>query len=162
MEDFAKLLKNDRCQVFLFACPANMPVSFAIHPWFVINRYGTVSRWEVFWRPEVDWFLVWGHLHKNYYPPFEGIDVWPLAGGRRWKKVWLIGSAEGELAERIADVLESSPEKYEHGRTYTLAGPNSNSYAQWVLDHVPEWRVTLPWNAFGKNYWGSTSARSAK
>ena len=33
-----------------------------------------------------------------------------------------------------------------------VAGPNSNSFVQWVIDQVPECQLFLPWNAWGKGY----------
>jgi len=149
--EFEALIKPDEYQIFLFTCPASLPVSFAAHPWFVINRKGMLSRWEIFWYPELAWLLRWGHLHKDYYTPFQGIDIIPLFHRGTWSRVHLLGSVEGELARAMADFIEASPETYPHCRNYVLRGPNSNTYAQWVLNKFPECGLRLPWNSFGKN-----------
>ena len=154
MDDrFERLLKRDATQVFLLACPASLPNSFAVHPWFVVNRKGALSRWEIFWRPEIDWLLRWGHLHKNFYEPFDGIAVYPWKPTPQWQQVRLLGVVDDEmLAARMADLIEESPEKYPYCNSYSLTGPNSNTYAQWVLNAVPECGLQLPWNSFGKGF----------
>jgi hypothetical protein len=45
--DFEKLIKEDVYQVFLFHCACTVPLSFASHPWFVINKKGKISRYAV-------------------------------------------------------------------------------------------------------------------
>lgn len=152
-DSFHHLAKKDRHQVFLFSCPANFPFSFAPHPWFLINAHGTLSRWEVFWRPQYSWKLRWGHLHKDFYPPFSGISVLPFdEKGDTWQDVELIGRIEDRIAEAMRACIESSPHTYPHRDTYALRGPNSNTYVQWVLDQFPECNMKLPWSAFGKSY----------
>ena len=152
---FDVLLKKDRYQVFLLACPASIPVNFALHPWFVVNKKGTLSRWEVFCNPEVDWFLRWGHLHQDLYPPFQGTAMFFFSKKHVWREVRVLGVIEGDegsLAHRMAEFIEASPETYSSCHRYSLTGPNSNTYAQWVLDRFPDCGLRLPWNSFGKNY----------
>ena len=75
------------------------------------------------------------------YPPF-------------WKGEitgFLEGGAESDAA-RMAEYIERSGETYPHLQRYVLTGPNSNTYAQWVLDAFPESAMRLPWNAVGKGY----------
>lgn len=143
------LLKPDQCQVFLFTCPAASPFGFARHPWFVINRKGKLSRWEVFWRQE-EGAARWGHLHKDFYAPTQGIAKYIFSKKHFRKDVRLLGYVEGNLAERMADLIESSTQSYPYLHHYSLKGPNSNTYAQWVIDRFPESNLKLPWNSFGK------------
>ena len=152
-QNLNRLLKNDRYQVFLFTCPATLPFSFSCHPWFVVNRRGVVSRWEVFWRPQ-EWEARWGHLHKDFYTPLQGIAKFLFTEKYLWGEVTLLGGIEGEensLAARMAECIENSPHTYPYCYTYSLPGPNSNTYVQWVLDQFPESGMQLPWNAFGKH-----------
>ncbi len=155
MQDFKKLVHPDRHQVFLFTCPAEIPFNFARHPWFVINNKGVLSRWEIFWHPE-DAILRWGHLHQDYYAPFEGIER-SLYSKRRFKDVRLGGvveGSEGSVAQQMAAAIEATPQTYPHRDHYVLRGPNSNTYAQWIINQFPEaqQKMSLPWNAFGKNF----------
>ena len=145
------LINNGKFQVFLLVCPANLPFSFATHPWFVINRKGVVSRWGVS-MTKYPRELSWGHLNKNLLPPFQGIEVFPFSKSVYWRgRIYsYLEGDENSLAARMADFIESSNMAYPNTRTYSLLGPNSNTYVQWVLNKFPETNMHLPWNAFGK------------
>ena len=152
-DKFKLLLKADLYQVFLFSCPATLPYSFASHPWFVVNKKGTVSRWEIFWRPWFGHIFRWGYLHKDFYTPTQGVEMFFLSEKHFWGPGTLRGyveGGEGSMAQRMAAFIENSGETYPHCQTYSLLGPNSNTYIQWVLDHFPESKLGLPWNSFGK------------
>ncbi|KKT21937.1 MAG: hypothetical protein UW07_C0051G0001, partial [Candidatus Nomurabacteria bacterium GW2011_GWF2_43_8] len=69
-KELEKLIDKDKYQVFLYACPANVPLNFASHPWFVVNKLGSVSRWEVLFR-NTPHSTKWGHLYMNFFPPFQ-------------------------------------------------------------------------------------------
>ncbi len=137
-------------QVFLFVCPGNIPFFFALHPWFVINEYGALSRWEVLFR-KTEREGTWSHLSENNFPPFQGIEVLPFVGKYVWRGK-LLGKIEGEEAQQMASFIKNSPNTYPYTQKYILTGPNSNTYAAWVLNAFPEFRVELPWNTFGKGF----------
>ena len=143
-------LDKDKFQIFLFVCPGNIPFNFAAHPWFVVNERGEISRWEVLFR-KIERETSWGHLYKNFFPPFQGIEIFPFLQKYFWKGK-LIGKIDGEVAERIAKFIKDSPNIYPYTEKYFLSGPNSNTYAQWILNEFPDFKVKLPWNAFGKNF----------
>ena len=149
-------LDKNKFQIFLFVCPGNIPFNFAAHPWFVANEKGDISRWEVLFR-KVECETSWGHLYKNFFPPFQGIEAFPFLQKYFWKGK-LLGKIEGDVAEQMAKFIKDSPKNYPYTARYFLSGPNSNTYAQWVLDKFPEFKVQLPWNAFGKNYKAKESA----
>ena len=148
------LIRKDKYQVFLFACPANLPFSFATHSWLVVNRKGIVSRWEVLFRKHAC-ETSWGNLHKNAFLPFQGIHIFPFSNSDKhfWKRISLIGHIdgnEGSLSNRMVDFIKSSSQKYPFCNTYSLVGPNSNTYVKWVLKQFPQCKLILPWNAFSK------------
>lgn len=145
---FEKLIKPDQYQVFLFTCPAQLPFGFARHPWLVVNRKGSVSRWEVFWQPQKEWKARWGHLHKDFYEPTQGIAKYFFSEKYLWKGRSQ-GYVEGDVARRMADLIEASPEAYPYCDRYSLKGPNSNTYVEWILAQFPESNLRLPWNSFG-------------
>lgn len=156
-EDFEKLIKPDRHQVFLLSCPPSMPLSFARHPWFVINKKGVVSRWEVIASPGMYQLKSdSGHLCTDVLPPWRGLRI--LRSVREWGYIWpsvlhgVVEGEEGSLAERMAEFIENSPQNYPYCGHYSYIGPNSNTYVQWVLDAFPESGLKLPWNAFGKGF----------
>ena len=153
--DFEKLLNKDKYQVFLFTCKATVPFNFAVHPWLVVNRMGIVSRWEIFWQPSRS-TQSWGHLHKDFYPPFHGSEMFFYSKKYFFKPhlAGVIEGDEGSVAQKMAEVIEHSPQTYPNCNYYRLRGPNSNTYVQWVLDQFSQSGLKLSWNAFGKGYIG--------
>ena len=152
-EDFQKLVKNDKHQVFIFTCPCSIPVSFAPHFWFVLNKKGELSRWEV---KHLNWEhkTRWGHLYRDIMPPTKGLELFPSVQIWYWGSK-IIGSIEGDensIAKQMVDFIENSKNTYAYNYIYSFIGPNSNTYIQWILNHFPEFGVKLPWNAFGKGY----------
>jgi len=155
-------IKNDMCQVFVMTSPATFPFSFAMHPWFVINRKGIISRFGVSWRDSSPNYQTYfkththdacnGHLHKNALTPSQGLEVFiSLPWHWRGKIIGMIEGGEGTLAARMAEFIENSTATYPYCGQYALRGPNSNTYVAWVLEKFPESGIKLPWRAFGKS-----------
>jgi len=146
-EKSQQLVDPDTYQVFLLQSPANIPVNFARHSWFVCNERGSISRWEVLHFRNKN--TKWGHLHLNYFPLFSGIRILPFIFKYRWKGE-LLKHVEGDVAKRMIECIKMSKENYPSHK-YSLLGKNSNTYTQWVLDQFPELNFELPWRCFGKN-----------
>jgi hypothetical protein len=154
--NFEKLLNNGKYQVFLFTCPPSLPLSFACHPWFVINKKGLLSRYEVIASPAKYGMQSTRHLYINALPPTRGLRILrsTLYSWYIWP-VTLIGvyeGAEGSVAARMVECIENSPQNYPFSNRYAYTGPNSNTYVQWILNQFPNSGLKLPWNAFGKGY----------
>src|SRR4051794_27562170 len=101
---FERLLKPDRYQVFLLSCRPSMPLSFARHPWFVVNKKGIVSRFEVIASPDMYRLKNnYGHLCKDVLPPWRGLRMFRSL--RTWGHIWpttlhgVIEDGEGSLAQ---------------------------------------------------------------
>jgi len=97
----------------------------------------------------------WGHLHKDFYQPALGTQVFFFSQKPVWKEVTILGcieGGEGSPAHKMLECIEHSPLNYPYGTPYRLRGPNSNTYVQWALDQFPDSGLRLPWNAFGKDY----------
>lgn len=156
MKDIKNLIDNNKYQVFLMTCHCNLPAAFASHNWFAINKKGIIERWESGYTEDYG-EQSWGYLRKNtmHCTPFDGITIIPMMGKFfRWKGK-LIGFIEEDsnsLAKRMIDFIENSPNTYPYPSKFSLFGPNSNTYPQWILDHFPDSGLSLPWNAVGKNY----------
>ncbi len=144
---------NDRYQVSLFTCPATIPYSLGTHPWFVVLKNGKISRWEVLWR-ESQCSTSWGHLHLNFLPHEKGIETFPFSKKYHWsgKLISRVEGDENSLAKRMMDFIEKSEENYPFCYQYSVFGPNSNTYAEWVISHFRESNFKLPWNSFGRYY----------
>jgi len=152
-DEIKKLIRNDLYQVLILNSPANLPFLFATHTWFVINKLGKLSRWEI--RFEKDNKNPIGkHLYKDFFPPFQGIGLFPYIYKPNWKS-HLLHVCEGDdssSTKKMIDFIEASPSNYKNKDQYSLPGPNSNTYVQWVLNHFQEFPVQLPWTAIGKGY----------
>jgi hypothetical protein len=151
-EALEKLVKKEVIQVFVLYSRASIPLAFAVHAWFVVNRYGTLARWEIIWH-EHRGAISWGHLHENQRPPFKGLEIFEPVKGWNWgvKLIKVVEGGEDSLAKKMADFIERSPVVYPHRHDYSFIGFDSNTYVQWVLNHFVEAGVKLPWNAFGKD-----------
>jgi hypothetical protein len=154
---FDRLIQKDKYQVFLLSCPPSMPLSFARHPWFVVNKKGVLSRYEVIASPEMyDIKNRRGHLCIDALPLWRGLRI--LRSMRNWGYIWpatlhgVVEGGEGSLAQCMAEFIEQSPQMYPYCERYAYTSPNSNTYAQWVINHFPDSGLKLPWNAFGKNF----------
>ena len=81
------------------------------------------------------------------------MNMFPFSGKPRFRStlVKMIEGDEHSAAARMAEFIASSPQKYPHCHNYSQVGFNSNTYAQWVLNHFPDSGMRLPWNAFGKS-----------
>ena len=121
---------------------------FALHHWFVIHTQGRHDRWEVWQRAAVSGVYI-GHLHKNLMPYDRGVGAGPG---------WIVEAWTGEEALALALRIETSPWRYPWCHRYwLLPGPNSNSYAQWILAD----RRRLSWRSWGARFgraWTTTRA----
>jgi len=149
-KNFQNLIKKDRYQVFLFCCPAYFPVNFLRHPWFVLNKNGEISRWEI--KHTIN-KKNRSHLFVNNQPPFQGINLTFFI--KRFWKARLVGFIEGDensIVPKITEFIENSEKTYPYCNKYFFLGPNSNTYVQNVLNKFPEFKVKLSWRFIGKNF----------
>ncbi len=153
-QEFENLIKKDKYQVFIFTSWAHIPFIFAMHPWFVINKKGVISRYEIVWKKNCCEGKSFGHLHLNAIPPWSGIGIFSFSKKHFWKSK-LLGMIEGDENSHscgVMEFIENSKTSYPYLNKYVLTGPNSNTYAQWILDKFPEFNIKLPWSCIGKAY----------
>ena len=146
---FEDLIDKDKYQVFVFCCPAFIPVNFARHPWVVINKNGEIHRWEI-----GDIKIGDSYIHKDVLPPFQGIEYTRFIKNYFWK-IELLGYIEGEDNSRVKDAInfiENSEANYFYCKKYFIFGPNSNTYLQNILNRFPEFNIKLSWRFIGKNF----------
>jgi hypothetical protein len=107
-----------------FATLPSVLRAIAIHHWFVVfDPERPAERWEV-WQTASAGGKSWGHVHRNLMHPDR-----PVGGG----PTCLVCTWTGDDAARIRAVLQR-PEDYPHYDRYRYwPGPNSNTYAAWVL-----------------------------
>lgn len=150
---FQELLKLDQYQVFLFACPAHIPLSMWTHPWFVINKKGVLSRYEVRYKKNTREPKL-GHIHRDDLPPFDGIEIFSFVSRPRWTATLLgeLSGGDGSEAERMALYIEETVATYSDKERYFLLGPNSNTYIRHILDRFPAFPGKLTARSLGKDY----------
>lgn len=124
----------------------------AVHYWFVIHHNGKTERWEVWQKPNQK-PPCWGHLHQ---------DLLPFDSGVGCGDSWVEQRFEGEQADSIIAVLQSSPDTYPNKHNYHYwPGPNSNTFVQWVLDQAESTHHLHP-VGIGKSHLGLVGWQNIK
>lgn len=152
-KEFLKLIDKTKYQVFLFQSRAMFPVCFAIHPWFVINKKGKLTKYDVKHTKNKENKKL-GHLFISQKDLTKGIQI--TIGIRKTWKSKLIGIEEGNensIAKEMIREIEETKTKYEYKHNYKLIGPNSNTYIQKILEKFKETKLKLPRSAIGKKYY---------
>ena len=114
----------------------------AAHYWFVVfEPDGTCRRWEVWQTPDAGGTSI-GHVHCDLKAPDDGVGGGPARIAAQWT---------GEPAFRLKTILEEAKAYPFCHRYRAWPGPNSNTFAAWVLRRAGiEHR--LPWQALGRNF----------
>jgi hypothetical protein len=117
---------------------------FAVHYWFNVRDpvSGRCDRWEVWQRRDAGGTSV-GHLHRNLKAPEAGVGGGPARLAAEW---------QGDEAQRLKAILDEAKTRYPFcGRYLPWPGPNSNTFAAWVLRNAGV-AFHLPWQAIGRNF----------
>ena len=122
-----------------------LPGIFADHYWLLVlhgvesSHNQTCDRWEIWQHPNQN-NSCWGHLHKNLLGPHQGVGN----GQSRLIQRWL-----NDDALLMVKKIESSPTHYPFIQKYRYwPGPNSNTFAQWIVRDTIELGV----RAIGKSF----------
>lgn len=143
-------LNNEKLQVFIMYSRVSLPLPPACHVWFLINDHGVLSRYEgLDWRHKPA-HVSDGYILKDYFPPHVGMPVWITRKTPTWR-AYTLSVVEGDDAQRLAQILRDSLQDYPH-KHYRLLGPNSNTYAQWILNTAGLTHVKLPITAVGAGF----------
>jgi len=127
-------------------CYASLPSIFGLiadHYWFVVRdeQSGASHRWEIWHRRNVGGRSI-GHLHCDLLEPDADVGGGPTHIAAEWR---------GAEARALRAVLQR-PEDYPHCHLYRYwPGPNSNSFAAWVLREAGI-EHPLGWRAIGSKY----------
>ena len=116
-----ELIDKKIYQVFLFKCPGNIPFNFFPHHWFVLNKKGDLSRWEILFRKKTH-KKSWGHLYRDFFSLFQGIEIFHFSQKYFWKGK-LIGHIEGNknsAAHKAIKFIEKSKDNYPYNYSYFL------------------------------------------
>ena len=123
----------------------SLPGIIADHYWLLLfhaaedSQLQECDRWEV-WQQANQNESCWGHLHKNLLAPFKGVGN----GSSKLIQQWT-----DEEAVSIIKKVESSPQNYPFINKYRYwPGPNSNTFAQWIVRD----KAKLGVRAIGRNF----------
>ena len=131
------------CVVELRCAPLPFLGFLADHYWFVVldEGSGTCHRWEV-WQSKNAGGRSIGHVHCDLKEPDAGVGGGPSRVVTRWR---------GAPAVALRRVLER-PDDYPHCHRYHYwPGPNSNTFAAWVL-RTAGIEYELDRRAIGRDY----------
>ena len=140
--------KDDVVQLRYATLPSALRV-LSIHYWFAVYNTETAewSRWEV-WHEQDAGGENWGYVHKDLMHPDSGVGGGPYVIGKEWR---------GKTARDIIAIV-NMPLSYPHHKQYRAwSGPNSNTYAAWVLRQA-QVSVDMHPKAIGKDYVGVVGA----
>ena len=117
----------------------------ADHYWLLLFKNDKSSqseeceRWEI-WQHACQNESCWGHLHKNLLAPYKGVGNGPSRLVKQWENI---------EALPIFKKAKSSPQTYPFINQYRYwPGPNSNTFAQWVV----RGKIDLGNRAIGKSF----------
>lgn len=116
---------------------------FAVHTWISAKRTGerTYTVYEVIgWR-------------KRRGLPVVRIEQ--DAPDRYWygERPKLLSDHRGPEVDAIISKVDAAARSYPWPDTYeAFPGPNSNTFTSWIVQHVPELAVDLPFSAIGSGY----------
>jgi len=152
--ELRKLIEPNTSQIFLFSSPCILPIFFARHPWFVLSVAGKLTRFEAGFSKDLITDVNSPYVRKDSWPAHVGIRMLP----GKWKLNWgsrlegVISSKNIPEIDKIIEFIKVSGTNYPYRTKYHFWGPNSNTYAQWVLKAFPGIFPPLPAGSFGKNF----------
>jgi len=117
--------------------------AIADHYWFVVfdEVSGACRRWEV-WHTKNAGGVSVGHVHCDLLHPDADVGGGPMRIAAEWR---------GLAASALREVLER-PDDYPHCQRYHYwPGPNSNTFAAWVLREAGI-EYPLHWRAIGSHF----------
>src|SRR3989344_4464552 len=113
-QKFQSLINKEKYQVFILACPTYTPFNFARHSWFVLNKKGLISRWEIRHKKNKK---TNNYFYLNTQPPFQGINISFFIKKHFWKAKLMgyIEGSENSTAQKIIEFIENSEKIYREG-----------------------------------------------
>ncbi len=152
--EFDSVVSEADYQVLFFSTPLPIPLSFAVHTWFVTIELGDINRWEV-WQFPNRCPTSWGHVHLNLFKPWAGLRIIYFQHSILSKSslICRVKGGKDSLAHKMIEYAgEECPRYTQAGKYRYVPGPNSNTFVQWYGNRFPEAGLTLPARAIGKGY----------
>jgi hypothetical protein len=146
-EELESLIKKTKePQVLILSLNLPIPLMFAVHVYFVTIENNRINRYDVLYQKNNKN----SYLYKNAGKPFQAFR-YIRCFKKRSKNIHFIKHITDSNAKKLIHVLENK-EYPSKNKYFIFPGPNSNTYAQWIINQVPKLKVKLPMLAFGKNF----------
>lgn len=154
---------SDSYCVHLYSTRLALPLSLFAHTYIVTEHNDIRRRYELLHpKNPIQKTPVVGRVFVDAFVPEQGFRVYKSKSKQdtipRWQPT-LHGTCCGGIdspAYKLYQFLESggfNAYPYNQPQRYHMTwGPNSNTFTQWIVNQVPEARLTLPWNAWGKSF----------
>jgi len=130
-EDLETLKNSGQAVARLYG--SNAPFIYTFHGWFVVKPADSTTfvRWEGW--PE--WAEPYGHVRVDLFPLEEYLPLFTT---------YVLDQYIGPEAEPFVEFIQQQSPFYPARDCFNLvAGPNSNTYIQWVIDNSG-WDAALP------------------
>ena len=151
-KEFTAMIQDTDYHFFVLSSPIIIPFHFVLHTWMVIvYPDGKIVRRDFcHFKNKENPSLC--YLHKDRLPPRRWIRkyFWPT---KKHFESFLLYHCSGNwdsLSYKIISFMENHIEQYPYKHHYRLVWHNSNYFTQWIINHFPEMKFTLPRNAIGK------------
>jgi len=116
---------------------------FAIHTWIAAKRTGEAS------------YTVYDVVGWRDHHGEPVLKITQDVPDRYWfgEKPQILKELRGTGIDELIDAVDKAAQTYPWKTTYkAFPGPNSNTFTAWIIKHVPELEIDLPFSAFGSGY----------
>jgi len=145
-------------KVAIYYTPMSFPLNFTCHTWVEISHNEQTDRYDLWAYHGVQHGdMSKNYIYRNIFPQHLGTTFSPLANprsrtGRQVGKIFQsISGDETSVAAELYLAISKNAFDYPFDKKYNLVfGPTCNTFTQWVINLVPDAKLRLPWNAWGK------------
>lgn len=151
-QEFEHMIQDTDYHFFVLSCPAIIPFNLALHTRIVVvHPGGKTVRWELGHFKNKEDSSLW-YIHKDFLSPRQWISkyFWPTKKHFESKLLYHCSGNWDSIPYKMVSSLDEIIQKYPYKQQYRLVWHNSNFFTQWILNHFPEMKFTLPRNAIGK------------
>ncbi len=151
-------LTHNYC-IQVYATPMSFPFNFTVHTWVEISYNNEIQRYDLWGYPGLKKEPARGYIYKDIFPNHLGTTLSPFVNvndltKRQTGKVFSeINGETDSPAHTLYLAIKQQALHYPYAHTYNMIwGPNCNTFTQSLLSLLPDTKLTLPLNAWGKNY----------
>lgn len=145
--------------IYVYATPMSFPFNFPVYTWVEILHGAKNERYDLWGYPGLHKTPDLGYIYKDIFSNHLGTTLSPfvnvnnLTKRQTGKVISEVCGEHDSSAHSLYSAIKRNALNYPYAYTYNMIfGPNCNTFIQWLLDLVPESKLHLPFNAWGKKY----------